>query len=541
MVRDDGFFWNPHRIGLLSWNRPLTLTEACTNAFPGEKNKMTSKPCVLAPCVCAVLLFGASAPADEPGDGSILSRTQLRLEWDDIDSASAYEIQLGIATVDPFSDPLVSTTTTDSRLLITDGLEFGFNYRWRYRPVLPDGSGLWSDTRSFAIKNVPLDFQLEVEVQQNGNSAEPGITIFNYCSAVVGYDTDGTLVLHTETPTRLSDCKVIDGGRLLYVGGGRAWILSLDGDILWASPDDDLLTVHHSASMMPSGNVLMVTNEYRDVTQDGATRSWRGDRIVEMDPATNEIVWSWSTFDHFDTDDYDVFQNNHWNDWTHVNDARYVESDNSIYISVRHLSRVTRIDYDTGDIVYNLGMDMPSGDVDAGDDLFSYQHFPTILENGNMLLFDNGNRRGGEPAGSGSKSFAVELALGDLPLEQAEIAWAWQTPIYCPSTGSAQRLANGNTLVTATHLTGVYEVDTSGTQVWSLSMVQTQNCPGLRPGYRAVRVPNLYLDNQSICASDLTGDRKVNVEDLLTVIAGWGELYSVSDLLGVIQDWGDCD
>ncbi|HBZ97106.1 MAG TPA: hypothetical protein DEO57_04610, partial [Phycisphaerales bacterium] len=69
--------------------------------------------------MCAVLLFGASAPADEPGDGSILSRTQLRLEWDDIDSASAYEIQLGIATVDPFSDPLVSTTTTDSRLLIT--------------------------------------------------------------------------------------------------------------------------------------------------------------------------------------------------------------------------------------------------------------------------------------------------------------------------------------------------------------------------------------------------------------------------------------
>ncbi|MBM43475.1 MAG: hypothetical protein CMJ36_00460 [Phycisphaerae bacterium] len=43
------------------------------------------------------------------------------------------------------------------------------------------------------------------------------------------------------------------------------------------------------------------------------------------------------------------------------------------------------------------------------------------------------------------------------------------------------------------------------------------------------------------CPADLSGDGIVGVDDLLLVIAGWGNPYDVDDLLNVIQAWGPCE
>jgi hypothetical protein len=43
------------------------------------------------------------------------------------------------------------------------------------------------------------------------------------------------------------------------------------------------------------------------------------------------------------------------------------------------------------------------------------------------------------------------------------------------------------------------------------------------------------------CPGDISGDGQVGVDDLLAVIAGWGELYDVDDLLTVIGSWGPCN
>ena len=125
---------------------------------------------------------------------------------------------------------------------------------------------------------------------------------------------------------------------------------------------------------MPNGNVLTILYETR------GPRDWIGDVFVEFDRHTNEIVWSWSVWDYFSLEDFDPEEGN---DWTHANAVVYNPDDDSVYISCRHLSRITRIDYQTGDVLYNMGFDMPSGDVDFGDNLFSYQHAPQLLPNGN--------------------------------------------------------------------------------------------------------------------------------------------------------------
>ncbi len=43
------------------------------------------------------------------------------------------------------------------------------------------------------------------------------------------------------------------------------------------------------------------------------------------------------------------------------------------------------------------------------------------------------------------------------------------------------------------------------------------------------------------CGGDFNGDQFVNVSDLLMVIAGWNDPYTVDDLLAVIAGWGPCN
>jgi hypothetical protein len=84
-------------------------------------------------------------------------------------------------------------------------------------------------------------------------------------------------------------------------------------------------------------------------------------------------------------------------------------------------------------------------------------HNATLLENGNLLIFDN--RRGDD------YSRLVELD----PLSR-EIVWEYRAPnpedFYSRSRGSAQRLPNGNTLVSQSDEARVFEITPEGRIVW---------------------------------------------------------------------------
>ena len=45
---------------------------------------------------------------------------------------------------------------------------------------------------------------------------------------------------------------------------------------------------------------------------------------------------------------------------------------------------------------------------------------------------------------------------------------------------------------------------------------------------------------EGTCSGDYTNDGQTNIEDLLAIIDGWGNPYTVEDLLTVLDDYG-CD
>ncbi len=132
------------------------------------------------------------------------------------------------------------------------------------------------------------------------------------------------------------------------------------------------------------------------------------------------------------------------NDWTHGN-AVSLTPDGNLLFSMRHMDWLAKIDYangqGSGDVLWRLGNE---GDFTAiSDDLspwFSHQHDGTILEDGRLLVFDNGNFRREDDSTANSRGQVWRL---DEDKRTATLELNADLGVYAQALGSAQALNNG--------------------------------------------------------------------------------------------------
>ena len=194
-------------------------------------------------------------------------------------------------------------------------------------------------------------------------------------------------------------------------------------------------------------------------------------------------------------------------EWMHANSLQ-VAPTGVIVMSVRHLDTVLAISPQFDRIAWRIGRFGSDFAFPNPSDKFYHEHFARILDNGNLLLFDNGD---GRPAAEGGQySRALELTL-DWESMTATKVWEYrhqvgtsgEAPIYkyADKVGAAQRLENGNTLVLfgvdfdpTTHLTKnpavvtLVEADASP-EAGAVAVLDIQ---GYNPIYRALPVETLF-------------------------------------------------
>ena len=140
-------------------------------------------------------------------------------------------------------------------------------------------------------------------------------------------------------------------------------------------------------------------------------------------------------------------------EWMHANSLQ-VAPTGEILQSVRHLDTVIAISPQFDGISWRIGRFHSDFTFVNPSDEFYHSHFVRMLDNGNLLLFDNGN---GRPAADGGLySRGLELAL-DWNSMTATKVWEYRHPFstngvapvykYSSAVGMAARLENGNTLV----------------------------------------------------------------------------------------------
>jgi hypothetical protein len=186
---------------------------------------------------------------------------------------------------------------------------------------------------------------------------------------------------------------VVAGDLDKYPGGGRAGrIVEVDwnGEVLWEYNND---YIHHDIDIMPNGNViaLMFEKAPHDFSQQvkggipGSEKEgnmWT-DSIIEINHE-KKIVWQWHAFDHLEPMEYELNEFTPRCDLMHTNSLRYVNENpidgtEAFLISMRHISTIALIRKSDGSIIWKS----PKG-------MFASQHDATLLDNGNILVFDNG-------------------------------------------------------------------------------------------------------------------------------------------------------
>lgn len=166
--------------------------------------------------------------------------------------------------------------------------------------------------------------------------------------------------------------------------------------------------------------------------------------IQEFDRNGN-LVFEWLSSEHFSITDA-VHENllGAVIDYVHINSIA-IDYDDNIIISCRHLSEVTKINRETGNIIWRLGGE--NNQFTFVDDQYqnSYQHDvrPVPGKPNHYTFFDNGNFR------SEQFSRAVEYVIDPIKMTATKV-WEYRhSPEnrYSWFMGSVQRLSNGNTLI----------------------------------------------------------------------------------------------
>ena len=244
----------------------------------------------------------------------------------------------------------------------------------------------------------------------------------------------------------------------------------------------------HDFELLDNGNALLLAYRRRQVdlsAYGGAADAIVYDPVVAERTPEGRTVWLWDGREHLDLDDVPPVnvelklqaQPPAVADYAHPNSLELYD-DGDVLLSVRNYDCVHRIDRETGDIVWTFGgVNCADNEFDiSGDpyDGFSHQHDATLLDDGNILLFDNGNLH--DPP----RSRAVEYAIDEQAMA-AELVWSHEDGRFTGYFGSAERLDNGNTLISwgALHDPLVTEVTPAGERVFTLS---------LPPGQRTYRV-----------------------------------------------------
>lgn len=280
------------------------------------------------------------------------------------------------------------------------------------------------------------------------------------------------------------------------IGGAGGMIQEIDwnGKVVWEYTMNSPTEVqHHCFDRMPNGNTLILGWEKKtpeefvkkgrkagtfpdEVTiKKQPVRDFWVDFVREVDK-NGKTVWEWHAWDHIGTGPqqldinyrlpaavgagYDSF------DWSHFNTLEYLPKTNQILMNSRNLSEIYIVDKKSGTIVQRWGNPSASGQgakpgwYDDGSQQLFGSHHATMLPNGNLQIFDNGSER---PEGNRSRVVEVDLKTGKIVWQYAAKG---ANSFFSFRQGAAQRLPNGNVMVTSTQQGHVFEITPAGEVVW---------------------------------------------------------------------------
>lgn len=260
------------------------------------------------------------------------------------------------------------------------------------------------------------------------------------------FDGDGDPVWWSPAPNNASGVRMDYEGKALWMvtgnpsasGTGQIRRVLMDGTGVQNLPSS--YDAHHDLAPLPGGSVAALIHANGDCAS-----------IIEVHPdmTVTDIVPDVSTI-------YTPTMQ------CHPNAILYHPEDDSFTVSDRNPNVYVKLKRD-GEVQWQLGGNNPPPQreppIPQIDESWSVNHGHHLLPNGNFLFFNNNGN-----GSSANVSHAVEFEL-DLTAYTATEVWRYaaENPNRgSGSLGDVQRLENGNTLITYSNASWIYEVDSDG-------------------------------------------------------------------------------
>jgi len=292
---------------------------------------------------------------------------------------------------------------------------------------------------------------------------------------IVAFAPDGRILYYNDSHTRYWDVDPVAGERLTveFVAADHLSPDACSGETVCTRNVVERVNLSTGETTrlydrVTPGKHSTRWHDFDRVDEDSiAVADIHQDRVFVVNTTSELIEWSWEA----ETDYARSSGGPYPDDWTHVNDVE-VLPDGRLMASLRNQDQVVFLDRETGlEASWTLGTD------DNYDTLYE-QHNPDFLpaESGrpSVLVADSENRR------------VVEyVRTGD----DWDRTWEWRdSRLQWPR--DADRLPNGNTLVTDSNGDRVLEVDRDGEVVWSVDVGFPYEAERLGSGPESAGGPN---------------------------------------------------
>ena len=431
-----------------------------------------------------------------PIQNANLNYIHSRLTWPQIPQASHYELIIN----DSIS--FIQFDVNKNSHILTDFLNWGGQYSWSVCGY--DQNNLVIEcfnNNFFSISELPDYYPDNVNLVYLDDGYHQGLNLLDFdgLGFSVILDKFGNPIWFVDknnfNPPKILTTQLLKSGNLIGFGAGNGYEINIDGEILFQTPNE--FGVHHDFKKHENSYFLL----------DGLIEShpcpepcpnnlpedinWLGDRFIQISNY-GELIWEWNSFDYIDLNDFNPlylerlsinYSEDDTMDWTHSNSIFY--NNGKVYISVRNLSRILKIDYESKNLDWHIGEEDFMNQIYFNNSIeFSQQHSVKELSNGNILFFDNHTFL--DPEISRCTEFTYDEVTDSLHL-----VWEYVLPnnLFSGSRGECNRLDNGNTLINVGRTGNIIEVNNLDEIVWHL-VLENNNLS--QSSYRAERINSLY-------------------------------------------------
>jgi hypothetical protein len=426
----------------------------------------------------ALEITGAKAPLN-PNFSSDITRYSVIAATGNASQISLTATAVSGIMISVNGQPLISNTPTNVSNLSPGDLV----------TISAEGTGSQaSESVEYEILYLPSDFpEIEVTVHETGASSDP--LYLNMPGAENNYlvilDNNGVPTFFRGETVRAMDF------RWHPTTGERSYARATGTDNQWGRSNNEIVlldtnnneidqietvglshTGFHEFLINDNDELVLVAYDgsIRDLTAQGLSdQETVEDSVVQvLDRSTRQVMFEWNCWGQIPYEDQTTPSPR--SEYAHINSV-FEDFDGNLIMSFRHMSQVVKVARPSGQIMWRLGG--RTNQFQFINDPFSNlcgQHTASRLDNGNILLFDNGQFCWPVVPARGQTTRVAEFQIDEQNMT-AELVWSYtQAGIVNQFAGSAQRLPNGNTIIGwgAGSAIMATEVTSDGTKVFEI-------------------------------------------------------------------------